>query len=195
MYSFVAIACLFAAVAAAPSGYGGLGAVAVDSYSVPRYEFNYAVNDPSTGDNKAQSEVRDGDVVKGSYSLTEPDGTLRVVEYTADAARGFNAIVKRIGAAGHPQTVQLAPIVTKQIVQPVVKQVAAPILEPVVAHVSQIAAPINDYSADLINFGGWGNGLGGLGGLGLGGLGGLGSWDLGNLGLGLTSLGQGGWKH
>ncbi|XP_045768307.1 cuticle protein 7-like [Maniola jurtina] len=193
MFSFVAIACLVGAVAAAPSGYGGLGAIAVDSYSVPRYEFNYAVNDPSTGDNKAQSEVRDGDVVKGSYSLTEPDGTLRVVEYTADAVRGFNAIVKRIGAAGHPQTVQLAPIVTKQIVQPVVKQVAAPIIEPVVAQVSQIAEPINDYAADLgtLDLGGWGNGLG----LGLGGLGGLGSWDLGNLGLGLTSLGQGGWKH
>lgn len=161
--------------------------------SPPRYEFNYAVNDPSTGDNKAQSEVREGDVVKGSYSLTEPDGTLRVVEYTADAARGFNAIVKRVGAAAHPQSVQsiqYAPVVTKQIVQPVVEQVAAPYIEP-------IAAPImKDYSAgysSLLNLGGLGDlGLQGLNGWGYQG---LGSMDLGQLGLGLSSLANGGWKH
>ncbi|CAH2233996.1 jg9899 [Pararge aegeria aegeria] len=151
--------------------------------SPPRYEFNYAVNDPSTGDNKAQSEVREGDVVKGSYSLTEPDGTLRVVEYTADAARGFNAIVKRIGGASHPQTVQLAPVVTKQIVAPVVQQVAAPVYE----QIAPIAAPINDYSAGLLNLGSWGNGWS---------LGGLNSWDLGALGDGLNvDRGLGGWKH
>ncbi|XP_023954800.2 larval cuticle protein A3A-like [Bicyclus anynana] len=191
MFSFVAIACLFGAAAAAPSGYGGLGVVAVDSYAVPRYEFNYAVNDPSTGDNKAQSEVRDGDAVKGSYSLTEPDGTLRVVEYTADAARGFNAIVKRIGGAAHPQTLQLAPVVAKQIVTaPVVEEIAAPIIAPV----AKIAEPV--YSAGLIN-GGWGNAWGNSWGNNLGKGWGLGSWDLGNLGdLGLgLSLGHGGWKH
>lgn len=65
-------------------------------------------------------------MVKGSYSLTEPDGTLRVVEYTADSARGFNAVVKRIGKASHPQTV-VAPVVSKQIVQPFFEQIA-PIL-------------------------------------------------------------------
>lgn len=31
----------------------------------------------------------------GSYSLIEPDGTQRVVEYTADPVNGFNAVVHR----------------------------------------------------------------------------------------------------
>lgn len=68
----------------------------------PKYGFDYGVNDPHTGDIKSQSEHRDGDVVKGSYSLVEPDGTTRVVEYTADDHNGFNAVVKRIGHAAHP---------------------------------------------------------------------------------------------
>lgn len=39
----------------------------------------------------------------GAYSLAEPDGTTRIVEYTADKHNGFNAVVKRIGHAQHPQ--------------------------------------------------------------------------------------------
>lgn len=38
----------------------------------------------------------------GAYSLVEPDGSLRVVEYKADDKSGFNAIVKRIGPNLHP---------------------------------------------------------------------------------------------
>ncbi|KAG8236743.1 hypothetical protein J437_LFUL016998 [Ladona fulva] len=71
----------------------------------PKYQFNYGVNDPHTGDIKNQWEERDGDVVKGSYSLHEADGTVRTVEYTADKHNGFNAVVKRTGKATHPQTV------------------------------------------------------------------------------------------
>ena len=41
--------------------------------------------------------------ILGGYSLQEPDGTTRVVEYTADKHNGFNAIVKKIGHAHHPQ--------------------------------------------------------------------------------------------
>lgn len=40
---------------------------------------------------------------EGGYMLKEADGTTRVVEYTADKHNGFNAIVKRIGHAEHPQ--------------------------------------------------------------------------------------------
>lgn len=63
----------------------------------------------STGDSKNQQESRNGDVVQGSYSLVEPDGTRRTVEYTADPHNGFNAVVHKepLGA-------------------PVVKAVAAP---------------------------------------------------------------------
>lgn len=39
----------------------------------------------------------------GAYSLAEPDGTTRIVEYTADKHNGFNAVVKKIGQAHHPQ--------------------------------------------------------------------------------------------
>ncbi|KAG8248569.1 hypothetical protein J6590_036927 [Homalodisca vitripennis] len=61
----------------------------------PKYSFSYAVNDPHTYDIKSQKEERDGDVVHGSYSLVEPDGSERTVEYTADSHNGFNAVVHR----------------------------------------------------------------------------------------------------
>ncbi|XP_034949899.1 cuticle protein 19-like [Chelonus insularis] len=83
------------------SGYG-YGYPHYDYYKYPQYAFNYGVNDPHTGDVKSQQEVRDGDVVKGSYTINEPDGTIRVVEYTADDHSGFNAVVKKIGHAIHP---------------------------------------------------------------------------------------------
>ncbi|KAK9499722.1 hypothetical protein O3M35_002716 [Rhynocoris fuscipes] len=68
----------------------------------PQYSFSYNVNDPTTGDVKSQSESRDGDNVQGTYSLVEPDGATRTVDYTADPVNGFNALVHRDGAA-HPQ--------------------------------------------------------------------------------------------
>lgn len=49
----------------------------------PKYSFNYGIKDPHTGDIKSQAEERDGDVVKGQYSLVEPDGSVRTVDYTA----------------------------------------------------------------------------------------------------------------
>ncbi|XP_047986106.1 cuticle protein 8-like [Leguminivora glycinivorella] len=72
-----------------------------DYYAHPKYEFEYKVEDPHTGDKKAQHEARDGDVVKGYYSLHEPDGTVRIVHYTADHKTGFNAQVQRVGHAKH----------------------------------------------------------------------------------------------
>ncbi|CAG4941729.1 unnamed protein product [Parnassius apollo] len=60
----------------------------------PKYEFDYKVEDHHTGDKKSQHEFRDGDVVKGVYSLHEPDGSIRVVEYHADKHSGFHADVK-----------------------------------------------------------------------------------------------------
>ncbi|KAF9416998.1 hypothetical protein HW555_005826 [Spodoptera exigua] len=99
---------------------------------------------PLTGDQKAQTESRDGGYVKGSYSLTEPDGTLRVVDYTADPVSGFNAVVKRVGPAAHPQTLVAAPVVSKQIVAPIA------------------AAPIASagYASSLVGLGGYGLGYG-----------------------------------
>ncbi|CAB3243075.1 unnamed protein product [Arctia plantaginis] len=59
----------------------------------PRYAFEYSVNDPHTGDIKQQKEERDGEVVKGQYSLVEPDGSVRTVNYVADWDTGFHADV------------------------------------------------------------------------------------------------------
>ncbi|CAG5036161.1 unnamed protein product [Parnassius apollo] len=110
----LAITCLLA-LAVTSKGDGTLdgliyapGHSSPDYYSYPSYAFDYAVKDPHTGDNKAQWEKRDGDTVKGAYSLVEPDGSLRVVEYWADAKSGFNAVVKRVGPVAAP--VYKAPI-------------------------------------------------------------------------------------
>ncbi|XP_045493348.1 cuticle protein 21-like [Colias croceus] len=61
----------------------------------PHYLFAYSVVDNQTGDNKQHQERREGDIVRGEYSLLEADGTVRRVEYTADPQKGFNAIVSR----------------------------------------------------------------------------------------------------
>lgn len=71
----------------------------------PRYEFKYGVSDPKTGDKKEQYETRDGDAVKGEYSLYEPDGTRRIVRYRADKATGFNAEVIREGSPSRPAAI------------------------------------------------------------------------------------------
>uniref|UniRef100_A0A1I8P1C1 Uncharacterized protein n=1 Tax=Stomoxys calcitrans TaxID=35570 RepID=A0A1I8P1C1_STOCA len=74
-----------------------------DYHSHPKYEFKYGVKDSKTGDIKDQWEQRDGDSVKGGYSLKEADGTIRVVDYHADKHNGFNAVVKKIGHAHQPE--------------------------------------------------------------------------------------------
>lgn len=72
------------------------------SQSEPNYHFNYGVKDLHTGDLKSQWEHREGDVVQGSYSLMEPDGSIRTVDYTADSHNGFNAVVSKSGHNVHP---------------------------------------------------------------------------------------------
>ncbi|XP_069696249.1 cuticle protein 19.8-like [Periplaneta americana] len=68
----------------------------------PHYSYSYDVHDPITGDSKGQVETRDGDVVQGSYSLLEPDGNVRTVDYYADAVNGFNAVVRKTPAVPAP---------------------------------------------------------------------------------------------
>ncbi|RZB39313.1 Chitin bind 4 domain containing protein, partial [Asbolus verrucosus] len=81
-----------------------------EHYAYPKYQFKYGVEDHHTGDIKQQQEVRDGDVVKGEYSLHEPDGTILTVKYVADKHSGFNAVVHRQGHASHPQHVAKAVV-------------------------------------------------------------------------------------
>ncbi|XP_030372919.1 adult-specific cuticular protein ACP-22 [Scaptodrosophila lebanonensis] len=73
----------------------------VDYYAPPKYAFKYGVNDFHTGDVKSQHETRDGDTVKGQYSLVEPDGSIRTVDYTADKHNGFNAVVHKTAPVHH----------------------------------------------------------------------------------------------
>lgn len=78
----------------------------------------------ATGDNKAQEETRNGDVVQGSYSLIEPDGSRRVVSYAADPINGFNAIVQKDPSITVKTAVAAAPVATAAV-RPVV---ASPVL-------------------------------------------------------------------
>ncbi|KAJ8732861.1 hypothetical protein PYW07_015460 [Mythimna separata] len=66
-----------------------------ESFAYPKYEFEYAVSDDKTGDHKHHHEARDGDRVRGEYSLVESDGSLRKVQYQADDHSGFNAVVSK----------------------------------------------------------------------------------------------------
>ncbi|XP_063890269.1 cuticle protein 7-like [Helicoverpa armigera] len=76
-----------------------------DTYAHPKYDFAYSVADPHTGDHKSQHESRDGDAVHGYYSLVQPDGSVRKVEYTADDHHGFNAVVHNSAPSVHPAPV------------------------------------------------------------------------------------------
>ncbi|CAD6227760.1 GSCOCG00006216001-RA-CDS [Cotesia congregata] len=112
-----------------------------DFDAVPQYSFAYDVKDSLTGDSKAQYETRNGDVVQGSYSLIEADGTRRIVDYTADPVNGFNAVVNR-----EPAVAVAAPVapVAAKVVAPVAAKVVAPVAAPVVAarYAAPVAAPV-----------------------------------------------------
>ncbi|KAI4458217.1 structural contituent of cuticle [Holotrichia oblita] len=96
----------------------------------PQYTFAYDVKDAITGDSKSQVETRNGDIVQGQYTVNDPDGTRRVVDYTADPVNGFNAVVSK-----GPQLVGAAPVVA-----PVARAVAAPL--PVAAPAPVVAARV-----------------------------------------------------
>lgn len=95
----------------------------------PSYNYQYGVEDPLTGDSKSQIESRNGDVVRGRYTVVDPDGIKRTVDYTADAINGFNAVVSKtpisraVLPAPPPQ-----PSVVRYVQQPVEPVVhAAPV--------------------------------------------------------------------
>ncbi|XP_075227316.1 larval cuticle protein A2B-like [Lycorma delicatula] len=75
----------------------------------PQYQYAYQVQDALTGDSKGQIESRDGDIVRGSYTLVDPDGARRTVNYYADPINGFNAVVQRQFPVAAP--VAAAPVV------------------------------------------------------------------------------------
>lgn len=71
----------------------------------PHYHFDYSVHDPKHHDIKRQWETRDGDKLKGFYSLVQPDHKVRNVKYEADK-HGFHAEVHYEGHGhSHHQTI------------------------------------------------------------------------------------------
>lgn len=101
-----------------------------------RYDFSYSVHDSQSGDVKEQQESRDGDAVRGSYSLVQPDGIQRIVEYTADEHQGFNAIVRYEGAPA--KIAYSAPIAKVAYAAPIAKVAyAAPVTK--VAYTAPVA--------------------------------------------------------
>lgn len=103
----------------------------------PQYSYSYDVEDPYTGDSKSQVETRDGDVVKGQYSLLDSDGTRRIVDYFADPVNGFNAVVSKT-----PVVTKVTPVVTTA-------QIATPLSSPLITNsvvpssiISKISSPI-----------------------------------------------------
>lgn len=66
----------------------------------PDYSFAYGVENPNTGDSHGHSETREGSVVTGEYSVMEPGGVLRRVQYTSDPKNGFRASVRYVQPDG-----------------------------------------------------------------------------------------------
>ncbi|XP_037949645.1 larval cuticle protein A3A-like [Teleopsis dalmanni] len=134
----------------------------------PQYRFSYGVDDKLTGDSKSQVEERDGDVVRGEYSLIDADGYKRTVQYTADPHNGFNAVVHREplvkAVAVAPVAHYSAPTVVKTVAPvahysaPVaqyaapVAHYAAPAVVKTVAPVAQYAAPVAHYTAPVAHY-------------------------------------------
>ncbi|XP_054739261.1 larval cuticle protein A2B [Anastrepha obliqua] len=126
----------------------------------PQYKFSYGVDDKLTGDSKSQVEERDGDVVRGEYSLIDADGYKRTVQYTSDSVNGFNAVVNREplvkAVAVAPVVKTVAPVAhyaapVAHYAAPVVHH-AAPAVVKTVAPVAHYAAPVAHYSAPVAHY-------------------------------------------
>ncbi|XP_017846153.1 larval cuticle protein A2B [Drosophila busckii] len=110
----------------------------------PQYSYSYDVQDTLSGDSKGHVEERDGDVVRGEYSLIDADGFRRTVTYTADSINGFNAVVRRepLVAVAEP-LVKAAPVaVAAPLVRSAPVAVAAPVAPVVRAAPLAVAAPL-----------------------------------------------------
>lgn len=98
---------------------------------LPQYSYGYDVQDALTGDYKGHQEHRNGDLVTGSYTVVDPDGTRRIVDYAADPINGFNAVVRReplvVPAA---RVVAPAPVLPAPLVAPAPFLPRAPVLAP-----------------------------------------------------------------
>lgn len=129
---------------AVPLAYAAVQEHQYENHAPAQYDFKYSVHDPHTGDIKEQQESRHGDNVEGQYSLVEPDGHRRTVQYSADAHNGFNAVVHREGPTHHAAPVAIAhtaPVAIAHAAPIAHHTVAAPI-----AYTQHLAAPVHHTS-------------------------------------------------
>ncbi|XP_058838537.1 cuticle protein 19-like [Topomyia yanbarensis] len=102
MFKIIALVACLVVVASAQFNGGDHGHHEDYHHSYPKYKYEYGVKDHHSHDHKSQWEHRDGDHVKGQYTLDEADGTHRIVDYTSDHKTGFQPHVQRKGHAHHP---------------------------------------------------------------------------------------------
>lgn len=111
----------------------------------PQYSFAYDVQDTLTGDSKSQIESRSGNLVQGQYTVVDPDGTRRIVDYTADPVNGFNAVVSKqplVKAVAAPVVAAPAPVVAAARVAPAAPLVAAPARYAAAPVAAPVGAPL-----------------------------------------------------
>lgn len=117
-----------ASVVAAPAVVAKISDATIDPN--PQYSFAYDVQDALTGDSKSQVESRANGIVRGQYSVADPDGTRRIVDYYADPVNGFNAVVRKAPlAVVAPVVAKAAPVIAPAPIAPVVAR-AAPVVAP-----------------------------------------------------------------
>lgn len=158
MLQFVIISCLVAvarasvapAAVAAPLVAAPVAARLEEFDPLPQYNFGYNVADAITGDYKSQNEQRNGDLVQGQYTVADPDGTLRVVDYSADSINGFNAVVRKepLVNAVAPAVVAEPAVVPARIAAAPARIAAAPVVAArYTAPVAYAAAPVAKFAA------------------------------------------------
>lgn len=57
------------------------------------YDFDWAVQDPDSGNRFSHVENSDGTDVRGEYSVLLPDNRLQIVRFTSDPVNGYQAEV------------------------------------------------------------------------------------------------------
>lgn len=109
----------------------------------PQYKYAYTVEDSVSGDNKGHVEERDGDVVRGEYSLIDADGFKRTVSYTADAVHGFQAVVKREPLSLTKNAKLITKPITNVVSEPLSKVIAKTSEKVVLKPLSEVASPLS----------------------------------------------------
>ncbi|XP_059058142.1 pupal cuticle protein Edg-84A-like [Achroia grisella] len=109
----------------------------------PNYNFAYEVNDAHTGDVKSQDELRRGDTVLGQYSLIQPDGLRRTVDYRTDDHTGFQATVNN---DGRPIDQPISDINDNMSENKIDVQIIHPLPTPTIATTTQAPAAVSRIS-------------------------------------------------